>query len=130
MSDEALPPVSQGKRMTTIAALLLLALSGCLVLRSSNARQVLLTDESPLRQLSEALPIAEGDLKPLLPLEAMDYVGFVAAVVALLVAAGGGIGGGGLLVPIFLLVMDFHLEIKNSVNILIILIGTCLFFQM
>ena len=115
MSDEALPPVSQGKRMTTIAALLLLALSGCLFLRSSPARQMLLTDESPLRLLSEAFPTEEGELKPLFPLAADDYIGFIAAVVALLVAAGGGIGGGGLLVPIFLLVMDF--PVKHAVSL-------------
>lgn len=36
-----------------------------------------------------------------------DFVGFGCAAVGLMVAAGGGIGGGGILVPIYILVMDF-----------------------
>ena len=45
--------------------------------------------------------------KPLLPLDANDYIGFACATIGLMIAAGGGIGGGGILVPTYILVMGF-----------------------
>lgn len=45
--------------------------------------------------------------KPLFPLDASDRLGFTCAILGLMLAAGGGIGGGGILVPIYILVMDF-----------------------
>lgn len=57
----------------------------------------------------------EGELEPLFPLEAIDYLGISCAIVGLILAAGGGIGGGGLLVPIFLLVMEF--PVKHAVSL-------------
>eukprot|EP00934_Nitzschia_sp_Nitz4_P008185 Nitzschia sp. Nitz4//scaffold102_size76354//36818//38526//NITZ4_005633-RA/size76354-snap-gene-0.126-mRNA-1//1//CDS//3329532252//8175//frame0 len=45
--------------------------------------------------------------KPLFPLDATDQIGFFAAILGLMVAAGGGIGGGGILVPIYILIMEF-----------------------
>ncbi len=45
--------------------------------------------------------------KPLLPLDSSDKFGFFYASIGLMIAAGGGIGGGGVLVPIYILVMDF-----------------------
>ncbi|KAL7544691.1 hypothetical protein ACHAWF_010832 [Thalassiosira exigua] len=45
--------------------------------------------------------------KPLLPLDATDRWGFSLATLGLMIAAGGGIGGGGVLVPIYILVMNF-----------------------
>jgi Sulfite exporter TauE/SafE len=115
LTMEEMPAVPQGKIRATTATLLLLALSGSLLLRASYAHKWSSSDESSIRHLSEALPTEEGELKPLLPLEVGDYFGFIAAVVALLIAAGGGIGGGGLLVPIFLLVMDF--PVKHAVSL-------------
>ena len=43
----------------------------------------------------------------LFPLEASDYLGFALCLLGLMLAAGGGIGGGGILIPIYILVMDF-----------------------
>jgi hypothetical protein len=45
--------------------------------------------------------------KPLMPLDANDWIGFSLALLGILLAAGGGIGGGGMLVPIYILVMQF-----------------------
>jgi uncharacterized membrane protein YfcA len=52
-------------------------------------------------------PVYVEDHPPLFPLQSSDYWGFFLAVAGLMVAAGGGIGGGGILVPIYILVMDF-----------------------
>jgi uncharacterized membrane protein YfcA len=43
----------------------------------------------------------------LFPLDTADRIGFACAIVGLMIAAGGGIGGGGILVPIYILVMNF-----------------------
>jgi len=53
-------------------------------------------------------PDDENPAPPLFPLTRTDYIGFGCAILGLLVAAGGGIGGGGILVPIYILVMDFN----------------------
>ena len=42
-----------------------------------------------------------------------DYLGFGFAILGLLLAAGGGIGGGGILVPIYILILDF--PVKNAI---------------
>ena len=115
LTHQAVPPVTQGKDRATIATLLLLALSGFLLLRSTTTHKWSSTDESSLRHLSEVFSRDKGLLKPLLPLEARDYFGFIAAAGSMLIASGGGIGGGGLLVPIFLLVMDF--PVKHAVSL-------------
>jgi len=52
-------------------------------------------------------PVYSEEHPPLFPLTGRDYAGFILAVMGLMVAAGGGIGGGGILVPIYILVMDF-----------------------
>lgn len=48
--------------------------------------------------------------KPLWPLDARDGVALTCALIALAVAALGGVGGGGVLLPIYILVLDFHLK--------------------
>jgi uncharacterized membrane protein YfcA len=48
--------------------------------------------------------------KPLWPLDARDYVGLTFALLALCVAAFGGVGGGGILLPIYILVLDFRMK--------------------
>ena len=45
--------------------------------------------------------------KDMLPLDARDIAGLAMAFVASALAAGGGIGGGGLLVPLFVLLLEF-----------------------
>jgi len=57
-------------------------------------------------QLPRFLQTHQGH-KPLLPVDANDYIGFTCATIGLMIAAGGGIGGGGILVPIYILVMGF-----------------------
>jgi hypothetical protein len=47
---------------------------------------------------------------PLFPLEMKDYIGFACAIAGLLLAAGGGIGGGGILVPIYILILNFPVK--------------------
>ena len=42
-----------------------------------------------------------------------DYLGFGFAILGLLLASGGGIGGGGILVPIYILILDF--PVKNAI---------------
>ena len=46
--------------------------------------------------------------KPLFPLDATDYAGFIAAAFGLILASGGGIGGGGMLVTHVLLFCPFE----------------------
>jgi len=46
--------------------------------------------------------------KDLFPLSARDVIGMLLAIIGLMIAAGGGIGGGGILVPLYILVLDFH----------------------
>lgn len=52
----------------------------------------------------------DSDLPPLFPLQPLDYAGFACAVVGLMLAAGSGIGGGGILVPIYILVLNFPIK--------------------
>lgn len=52
----------------------------------------------------------EEEIPSLYPILAKDYVGFVVAILALMLAAGGGIGGGGILVPIYILILDFPVK--------------------
>lgn len=47
----------------------------------------------------------------LFPFQSSDYIGFGLAIVSLLMAAGAGVGGGGILVPIYILVMDFPVKV-------------------
>jgi uncharacterized membrane protein YfcA len=54
-----------------------------------------------------------GALPPLFPFQWEDYLGFGVAVIGLVLAAGGGIGGGGILVPTYILLMDF--PAKNAI---------------
>ena len=49
-------------------------------------------------------------LPPLFPLQKQDYIGFTCAIVGLMIAAGGGIGGGGILVPVYILLLDFPVK--------------------
>ncbi|CAJ1953595.1 unnamed protein product [Cylindrotheca closterium] len=49
----------------------------------------------------------EENHNPLFPLDTRDTIGFSCAILGLMIAAGGGIGGGGILVPIYILVMEF-----------------------
>ena len=50
------------------------------------------------------------ELAPLFPLSGLDYVGFGCAILGLVLAAGGGIGGGGILIPVYILILDFPVK--------------------
>jgi uncharacterized membrane protein YfcA len=59
---------------------------------------------------------SKGDgLGPLFPLRTIDYVGLTATIIGLMLCAGGGIGGGGLLVPIYIVVMQY--PVKHAVSL-------------
>lgn len=51
---------------------------------------------------------ADVSHKPLWPLDARDGAALTCALIALAVAAFGGVGGGGVLLPIYILVLDFR----------------------
>ncbi|KAG7340326.1 sulfite exporter TauE/SafE [Nitzschia inconspicua] len=61
------------------------------------------------------LALIGNDLPPLFPFQWRDYLGFGVAVVGLMLAAGGGIGGGGILVPTYILVLDF--PVKRAISL-------------
>ena len=48
-----------------------------------------------------------SDHDSLIPLQFTDFLGFFFAALGLVLAAGGGIGGGGILVPVYILILDF-----------------------
>ena len=53
----------------------------------------------------------DEELPSLLPFSwPQDYLGFGSAILGLLLAAGGGIGGGGILVPIYILLLEFPVK--------------------
>eukprot|EP00522_Entomoneis_paludosa_P001993 CAMPEP_0172473606 /NCGR_PEP_ID=MMETSP1065-20121228/68941_1 /TAXON_ID=265537 /ORGANISM="Amphiprora paludosa, Strain CCMP125" /LENGTH=546 /DNA_ID=CAMNT_0013231781 /DNA_START=200 /DNA_END=1840 /DNA_ORIENTATION=+ len=52
----------------------------------------------------------EEELPSLFPLIWTDYLGFTFAVAGLILAAGGGIGGGGILVPCYILLLEFPVK--------------------
>jgi len=63
----------------------------------------------------------QNDLKPWYAMTLRDCIGLSAATVGLILAAGGGIGGGGILVPIYILIMDYPVKIAiplSSVTVL------------
>lgn len=55
----------------------------------------------------EQLPPPRRSHKRLHPLSRSDYIGFFLATLGLIIAGGGGIGGGGILVPIYILILEF-----------------------
>lgn len=65
--------------------------------------------DTPHYRFLTLLP-SEEPLPPLFPLELQDYFGFGFAIFGLLLAAGGGIGGGGILVPVYILILDFPVK--------------------
>lgn len=52
----------------------------------------------------------EEELPPLFPFQVQAYVGFSVTILGLLLAAGGGIGGGGILVPTYILILQFPVK--------------------
>ena len=69
-------------------------------------------NERVVRRLSSSSLIDEDEELPsLFPFRwPQDYLGFGCAIVGLLLAAGGGIGGGGILVPIYILLLEFPVK--------------------
>lgn len=68
----------------------------------------------PLRRHLNLIDETE-DLPPLFPLTYHDFIGFACAIFGLMIAAGGGIGGGGILVPIYVLLLDF--PVKHAISL-------------
>jgi uncharacterized membrane protein YfcA len=68
--------------------------------------------------------------KELLPLDTMDWVSFASSGIGLIIAAGGGIGGGGILVPLYMILLQFrpkHAIALSNFTILGGSIANCLF---
>jgi len=61
--------------------------------------------------------------KPQFSMTMRDYIGLSAAVLGLVLAAGGGTGGGGILVPIYILVLDFPVKIAIPLSAVTVLGG-------
>ena len=55
--------------------------------------------------------------KPLFPLNSWDYLAVLLVILSCALAAGGGVGGGGLLVPIYLLVLNFETNQATSLSL-------------
>ncbi|KAL7484672.1 hypothetical protein ACHAW6_010300 [Cyclotella cf. meneghiniana] len=92
--------------------ILLTVLAICAILfLSLSQTQTNTNDNSPaptLRQRLLSTLHTKPHHKPLLPLSANDHLGFFLATLGLMIAAGGGVGGGGVLVPIYILIMNFR----------------------
>ena len=73
------------------------------------------THEDSSGELDRILAGKADGLGPLFPLRRIDYVGLTATIVGLMLCAGGGIGGGGLLVPIYIVVMQY--PVKHAVSL-------------
>ena len=74
------------------------------------AALLLLAAALPSAASADADPEAEGQHKPLFPLNGSDIAGFVLAFVLLAVVASAGIGGGALLVPIYIDFLKFPVK--------------------
>lgn len=96
---------------STIALIAVVATAVTVLITSDNDQEIVQEEVAlfDFRKLATEVRehFAYEHHKPLFPLSAKDYRGFVCAVLGLMVAAGGGIGGGGILVPIYILVMGF-----------------------
>jgi hypothetical protein len=68
--------------------------------------------------------------KPLFPLDASDYIGFLCGSLGLMLAAGGGIGGGGMLVPLYILVMGFSPKHAIPLSNVTVFGGACANFYL
>ena len=82
------------------AAALVILLTTCLLVH----RSISIVEEN--RLLQEETDLQEQH-KNLFPFSTRDALGFVLASLGLMLAAGGGIGGGGILVPIYILILNF-----------------------
>jgi len=79
-------------------AALVILLAACLILYRDS------TTLDERRILQEEIQVEHKDL---FPFSTRDALGFSLAILGLMLAAGGGIGGGGILVPIYILVLQF-----------------------
>eukprot|EP00585_Thalassiosira_rotula_P011373 CAMPEP_0196136056 /NCGR_PEP_ID=MMETSP0910-20130528/4493_1 /TAXON_ID=49265 /ORGANISM="Thalassiosira rotula, Strain GSO102" /LENGTH=111 /DNA_ID=CAMNT_0041396283 /DNA_START=107 /DNA_END=438 /DNA_ORIENTATION=+ len=71
---------------------------------------LLLSITTRINGMSDNLFDEEEELPTLFPFRTEDYVGFSVAILGLILAAGGGIGGGGILVPTYILLLDFPVK--------------------
>ena len=82
-----------------------------------------ITSFPPFRELDSSDDDDDDSLKhkALFPLSVRDIIGFSVASIGLMISAVGGIGGGGILIPIFILIMDFSPKLAiplSSISIL------------
>ena len=96
-------------------SLVLVATVGILAIASSSIESIDSSHNNLHRHLgpvpSSSLLDEDQELPDLFPLSwPSDYLGFTCACLGLLLAAGGGIGGGGILVPIYILILEFPVK--------------------
>jgi hypothetical protein len=94
------------------------AISSSCALVAASSILILTQTTRPLKDLQTHRRLGiideDQDLPSLFPFRwPRDYLGFGFAILGLLLAAGGGIGGGGILVPIYILIVDF--PVKNAI---------------
>ncbi|KAL9183556.1 hypothetical protein ACHAXT_004412 [Thalassiosira profunda] len=92
------------RRTAALASLALAAVAGTIAYASHRQDDISTHRRLSLLDEDEALP-------GLFPFRwPQDYLGFGCATLGLLLAAGGGIGGGGILVPIYILLLEFPVK--------------------
>ena len=90
---------------TTIILLSGLVLLGAIALEISHSPTILLHWQQQYERTLEQLVDRHKDL---FPLNNSDYVGTFLIGIGLMIAASGGVGGGGILVPLLIIVYEFH----------------------
>jgi len=93
--------------VATVATTIILLL---LAITTTTTTTTIDSSRRRLAAASSSLMDEDAELPSLFPFEFQDYLGFGFATLGLLLAAGGGIGGGGILVPIYILVLEFPVK--------------------
>ena len=99
--------------LTTLASGLLVAATFMPKIRADNVGTATVSEHFVRRLSTSSGTLIDEDeeLPDLFPFSwPQDYLGFGSAILGLLLAAGGGIGGGGILVPIYILVLEFPVK--------------------
>lgn len=107
-----MPMSSFGRFQWLVASTVTIIAATLLAFSNVTASTVPTKIRSDDRRLSgNSLIDEDEELPSLFPFRwPQDYLGFGCAIVGLLLAAGGGIGGGGILVPIYILLLEFPVK--------------------
>ena len=99
-------------RLAPVASIVFTTITICWSVFSIGEEEQNVSNEKVNFSISRVLTLLDEDepLPPLFPFQTKDYLGYGFAILGLLLAAGGGIGGGGILVPIYILILDFPVK--------------------